>query len=197
MEKVKLEITGVFNSQTTSGAYTLILSEDMGRRKMPIIIGAFEAQSIIIELKNIKEKKFRPFPHDLFNNLAILHDINIIEVVVDKFDNGIFHAKIVCNQNGKISNIDSRTSDAIAIAIRAKCPIYTFETIISEAGIVLENEDNNTTKRQEKTEIQAKPKNTLSNVSKSELESKLEQAINEENYELASKIRDEIQKRKS
>ncbi len=196
MDKIKLEIVGLSYSQTQSGAYALVLSETKGNRRLPIIIGGFEAQAIAIELE--KMTPTRPLTHDLFKNFAVSFQINIQEVNIYKLEEGIFYSKIVCEKDGEISEIDARTSDAIAIGVRFECPIYTSEAILSSAGILLdessldENDDFleevlDETSENESIEVQ----------SIEDLELQLAEAIENEDYELASKIRDEIKKRKA
>lgn len=194
MNKIKLEIVGLSYSQTQSGAYALVLSEVDGNRRLPIIIGGFEAQAIAIELE--KMVPTRPLTHDLFKNFATTFNIQVKEVVIYNLVEGIFYSKLVCELNGEVTEIDARTSDAIAIGVRFKCPVYTFENILSSAGILLdetsEGLDEELFSESEETE---EPADTISSVSLEELENQLNQAIANEDYELASKIRDEINKR--
>ncbi len=194
MDKIKLEIVGLSYSQTQSGAYALVLSEVGGKRRLPIIIGGFEAQAIAIELE--KMVPTRPLTHDLFKSFAVSFNIQIKEVVIYNLQEGIFYAKLVCEKDGQISDIDARTSDAIALAVRFNCPIYTFENILSSAGILsdefMDEEDDD--KEEEKTTA---PENQFSALSTDELQEQLQNAIDIEDYELASKIRDEITKREA
>lgn len=197
MQKVKLEIIGLSYSQTQSGAYALVLSEVEGLRRLPIIIGGFEAQAIAIELENMTPS--RPLTHDLFKNFADSFNITIKEIIIHNLKEGVFYSKLICKSNGNEIEIDARTSDAIALAVRFKSDIYTYESILSSAGIRLDQEEI----EEEESKVLAEGKQTvgeqdkLSSLSISDLEAKLEQAIEEENYELASKIRDEINKRTS
>jgi len=193
MEKIKLEIVGLSYSQTQSGAYALVLSETDGNRRLPIIIGGFEAQAIAVELENMTPT--RPLTHDLFKNFATSFSINIKEVLIYKLNEGIFYSKLVCEKDGVISEIDARTSDAIAIGVRFNSPVYTYETILSSAGIMLEESE------LENDELIPEPTDSNSekpfeNVTVEDLEEQLNLAILDEDYELASKIRDEINKRK-
>jgi bifunctional DNase/RNase len=194
MNKIKLEIVGLSYSQTQSGAYALVLSEVEGNRRLPIIIGGFEAQAIAIELE--KMVPTRPLTHDLFKNFATTFNIQVKEVVIYNLVEGIFYSKLVCELNGEVTEIDARTSDAIAIGVRFKCPVYTFENILSSAGILLDetSEIGDEALFSESEEIET-PEDTISTVSLEELETQLNQAIANEDYELASKIRDEINKR--
>src|SRR5690606_16645261 len=135
MEKVELEIIGLSYSQTQSGAYALVLSEVGGKRRLPIIIGGFEAQAIAIELENMIPS--RPLTHDLFKNFAESFDISIKEVIIYKLKEGVFFSKLICEKDGKEIELDTRTSDAIAIAVRFKCKVYTYESILGSAGLRL------------------------------------------------------------
>ncbi|NVK66711.1 MAG: bifunctional nuclease family protein [Flavobacteriales bacterium] len=194
MNKIKLEIVGLSYSQTQSGAYALVLSEENGNRRLPIIIGGFEAQAIAIELE--KMVPTRPLTHDLFKNFATTFNIHVKEVVIYNLVEGIFYSKLVCEFNGEVTEIDARTSDAIAIGVRFKCPVYTFENILSSAGILLdETSEIGGDALFSESEEAEEPADTLSTVSIEELENQLNEAIANEDYELASKIRDEINKR--
>lgn len=194
MEKIQLKIVGLSYSQTQSGAYALVLSEMEGSRRLPIIIGGFEAQAIAIELE--KMVPTRPLTHDLFKNFATTFNIEVKEVVIYKLVEGIFYSKLICEQNGEVKEIDARTSDAIAIGVRFDCPVFTYETILSSAGIMLDE-----TEPEEEdffSEPEVKPeKDTIDSLSIEELKNQLNQAIANEDYELASKIRDEINRRNS
>ncbi|MGV6862351.1 MAG: bifunctional nuclease domain-containing protein [Putridiphycobacter sp.] len=190
MEKIEIKIVGLSYSQTQSGAYALVLAEKDGSRRLPIIIGGFEAQSIAIELENMKPS--RPLTHDLFTAFTDSFNVKIKEIVIYNLVEGVFYSKIVCDREGEIVEIDARTSDAIAIGIRAKCPVFTFEHILSSAGIQLENEGFENEEEEEFIENKEAEKE----VSLEELEQKLQDAIDNEDYEKASILRDEINKRK-
>lgn len=197
MKKIKLDIVGLSYSQTQSGAYALVLGEINGRRRLPIIIGSFEAQAIAIEIEKMTPS--RPLTHDLFKSLSSAFHITIQEIIIYNLVDGIFYAKLICTDGKKISEIDARTSDAIAIAVRFDCPIYTYEFILATAGIVIEgNEfvflDNIEQNQEEKT---ASPALNYSSLSDNELKEKLKDALSEEAYERAAKIRDELSRRKS
>lgn len=197
MEKLKLEIIGMSYSQSQSGAYALIMGEASGRRRLPIIIGGFEAQSIAIELEKMKPS--RPLTHDLFKNFAQHYSISIKEVVVDKFQEGVFFAKLVCDHNGKESEIDSRTSDAVALAIRFNCPIYTYEHIMKEAGIVMDDKEKDSGIADSESSSYGKKqqeKGSFDQYTINELYDMLKKSVDKEEYEKASEIRDEINKRK-
>ncbi|MES2630207.1 MAG: bifunctional nuclease family protein [Bacteroidota bacterium] len=186
MEKIKLNIVGLSYSQTQSGAYALLLAEEFGHRRLPIVIGGNEAQAIAIELEKMSPS--RPLTHDLFKRFATAFDIEIREVIIYNLVEGIFFAKMVCKQGDNVEEIDARTSDAIAIAVRFNCPIYTYEFILGSAGIILEDEKVSTEN--------PVPVEEDESTSLDELEQQLEEALANEDYELASRIRDEINKRK-
>lgn len=192
MEKIELKIIGLSYSQTQSGAYALVLSEKKGTRRLPIIIGGFEAQSIAIELEKMKPS--RPLTHDLFKTFAESFNVQIQEVLIYNLVEGVFYAKIICDREGETIEIDARTSDAIAIGIRSSCPVYTYEHILSSAGIQLEDEIEDGEQLEESEDI-AEDKNELAAASNEELEQLLQEAIQHEDYERASEIRDEINKR--
>ncbi|MCK4570156.1 MAG: bifunctional nuclease family protein [Bacteroidales bacterium] len=194
MDKIRLEIIGMSYSQSQSGAYALILGEHGGVRRLPIIIGGFEAQAIAVELEKMKPS--RPLTHDLFKNFAEHYNVFIKEVIIDKFLEGVFFAKLICLQGDSESEIDARTSDAVALAIRFRCPIYTYENIMSEAGIVMEDKAE---EMQDQDEEEINPESDseeFTSHTPEELEEMLQKAIKNEEYERASKIRDEIKNRK-
>jgi bifunctional DNase/RNase len=193
MEKIELKIIGLSYSQTQSGAYALVLAEKIGARRLPIIIGGFEAQSIAIELENMKPS--RPLTHDLFKSFVESFDVTISEVLIYNLVEGVFYAKIVCQKDGEVVEIDARTSDAIAVGIRAGCPVYTFEHILSSAGIQLEDEIEAEGPGQEEVVEEVAETNELKAASPDKLEEMLQQAIDQEDYERASEIRDELNKR--
>ncbi len=196
MKKIKLDIVGLSYSQTQSGAYALVLGEVNGRRRLPIIIGGFEAQAIAIEIEKMTPS--RPLTHDLFKSFAQLYSVTVQEVIIYNLVDGIFYAKLICSDGKKTSEIDARTSDAIALAVRFECPIYTYEFILASAGIVIEGNDfvfleNIDAPAEEKI---ATTSANYSSLTDEELKEKLQQAITDEAYEKAAKIRDEISKRK-
>ncbi len=200
MKKHKLEIIGLSYSQTQNGAYALVLGELNGKRRLPIIIGSFEAQAIAIELEKMKPS--RPLTHDLFKTFADAFNVIVKEVIIYNLVEGIFFAKLVCDNSGKEVEIDARTSDAIALAIRFKCPIYTFEFILSAAGIILEESEQPRSAAPEgKEKVEGKPPETsagkkiLSAINLKDLNKLLKAAIKQEAYEEASRIRDEIKSR--
>jgi hypothetical protein len=194
MEKIRLEIIGMSYSQSQSGAYALILGEKDGKRRLPIIIGGFEAQSIAIELEKIKTP--RPLTHDLFKTFAESFDIRILEVIINKFSEGVFYAVLICSDGKTEIEIDSRTSDAIALALRFGCPVYTYESIMVAAGILME-EDTESSKQDNPAEDENQIEETsFSEYSLNELTQMLQSAVENEEYEKASRIRDEIKRRK-
>ncbi len=191
MKKIELDIIGLSYTQTQSGAYALLLGEIEGERRLPVIIGAQEAQAIAIHLENIKPP--RPLTHDLFLNMAIGFNVNLVEVVILKLEEGLFYSELVMENSLTTIRIDARTSDAIALAIRFSCPIYTNEDILQKAGMYIDLDGK--TKKPKKTKAKKK-KNILKEKSMEELEKLMNKAIEEENYEKASLYRDEINIRK-
>jgi hypothetical protein len=198
MKKIKLDIVGLSYSQTQSGAYALVLGEVNGRRRLPIIIGSFEAQAIAIEIEKMTPS--RPLTHDLFKNFAQAYSIIIQEIIIYNLVDGIFYAKLICTDGKKVVEIDARTSDAIAMAVRFDCSIYTYEFILSTAGIVIEGNDfvylENMSDAAEEKAITPTASGYTS-LSTDELKSKLQEALTEEAYEKAAKIRDELNRRKA
>ena len=199
MKRVRLNIIGLSNSQTKSGAYALILGEENGERRLPIIIGAFEAQAIFVALeKDIKPP--RPLTHDLFKNFADSFNISLKEVIIHKIEDGVFYSSLICITKQGESIIDARTSDAIALAIRFNCKVLTYEDVLMKAGIIL---DKDLPKKQkpniEKTEDPDRPthKKSIKTIPIKALEAALEKAIKSENYEKAAQLRDELNKRKN
>lgn len=198
MKKVKLDIIGLSYSQTQAGAYALVLGEVKGKRRLPIIIGGFEAQAIAIQLEKMTPS--RPLTHDLFKNFADTFNIKLKEVIIYNLVEGIFYAKLICNDNEKEIEIDARTSDAIALAVRFECPISTFEFILSAAGIILEDQPKEgglpAIEEPAVKKVVEKDDKDITKKSTEELKELLKGAIDAENYERASRIRDELNKRK-
>tara|TARA_R110001592_G_scaffold58912_1_gene178727 strand:- start:1718 stop:2344 length:627 start_codon:yes stop_codon:yes gene_type:complete len=207
MEKIELEIIGLSYSQTQTGAYALVLGEKTGaKRRLPIIIGGFEAQAIAIELEAMTPS--RPLTHDLFKTFSDAYEIQVKEIIIYNLVEGIFYAKLITEKEGKEVEIDTRTSDAIALAVRFKCPISTYEFILSSAGIILdesvtsddtsdiENQINEIEDELSDSVSTPKPLN-YSDLTNEELSARLQSAIDHEDYEEASKIKEEIDKRNS
>jgi bifunctional DNase/RNase len=197
MDKIQLQILGI-SSGHTSTSYTLILEELNGPRKLPIIIGAFEAQAIAIEIEKIVP--VRPMTHDLIKSFASAFDISIKEILIHRLSEGVFYASIICTDGKEEKEIDARTSDAIALALRFKSPIYTYEAIMAEAGIILSEVEGEPKAASEtlSTETAVKPRKAsedLNTYSLEELDKMLDEALEVENYIMAAKIRDEIKKR--
>ena len=207
MKKIQLEILGLSSSQSQSGSFALILGEKNGNRRLPIIIGMFEAQSIAIQIEKISPN--RPLTHDLFKSFAEHVNIVIIEVVISDLKEGVFYSRIVCSDGATTFDIDARPSDAIAIGLRFGVPIFTVENVLSEAGIILsdldeaetdpDDEDEDDQDEDESSEPRAaktpEPRDPSGQVSSEELTKMLTQALEKEDYEKAAKIRDELNKR--
>ena len=200
MKKIKLEILGLSSSQSQSGSFALVLGEKEGNRRLPIIIGMFEAQAIAIEIEKITPN--RPMTHDLFKSFANSFHFHVDEIIISDLKEGVFFAKIICSDGLKKLEIDARPSDAIAIGLRFDAIISTYETILAEAGIVLTDEEEEEETKEIKTE--AKPKGKKETIKKSDdyknftlekLNDLLKDALDKEDYEKAAKIRDELSKR--
>ncbi len=208
MSLVRLKIKGISYSQTQNGAYALILNEVEGDRKLPIVIGAFEAQSIAIALeKEIKPP--RPLTHDLFKNFSDRFGIVIKQVIIHKLVDGVFYSSVICERKGVEEIIDARTSDAIALALRFNAPIFTYKTILDKAGIFLkfstkdkdeESDDSivvdEILQESETVEIDSGAGDGYREMTLEELHKELDKAVASEDYEKAAKLRDEISKRK-
>lgn len=198
MDKIRLDIVGLTSGQT-HGSYTLILGEETGERKLPIIIGSFEAQAIAIEIEKIVP--FRPMTHDLFVSFCKTFQVEVLDATIHTLQEGVFYSKISCRQDGKTYEIDTRTSDAIALAVRFKCPIFTTPEIMNSAGILIDEEED------EQSPVRAARPNTPDQpgarsgddykiMSLNDLEELLEKALKVEDYAKAAAIRDEINQRK-
>lgn len=208
MSLVRLNIKGISYSQTQNGAYALILNEVGGERKLPIVIGAFEAQSIAIALeKEIKPP--RPLTHDLFKNFSDRFEIVVKQVIIHKLVDGVFYSSLICERDGIEEIIDARTSDAIALALRFNAPIFTYKNILDKAGIYLKVEERQKEKEEKKEEeiisdellkeeieMTSEDSSDYKKMSLEELKELLSQAVAKEDYEKAARIRDEISKRK-
>jgi len=194
MKRVKLKVTGISYSQTQSGAYALILNEENGERRIPIIIGGFEAQAIVIKLENLDPP--RPLTHDLFKKFADEFNIAVIEVMIYKLEEGVFFSKLLCNNGEKEYSIDSRTSDAVALALRFGCPIYITEEILEKAGITVSSSDAENSVSNETDNVFTHDSGKYSSYSDEELYKMIDDSVKTEEYERAASIRDEIEKRK-
>lgn len=206
MKKIKLDIVGLSYSQTQSGAYALVLGEVSGNRRLPIIIGSAEAQAIAVEIEKMTPS--RPLTHDLFKTFVQSYDITITEVLIYNLVDGVFFAKITTEYDHELKEFDARTSDAVALAVRFNCPIYTYEFIMASAGIIIESNDfaflENITSPpteaideiNEKQTVPTQVPSPYSSLTKEQLESTLQKAIETEKYEVAARIRDEIERRK-
>jgi bifunctional DNase/RNase len=194
MKRVKLKVMGISYSQTQSGAYALILIEENGDRRIPIIIGGFEAQAIVIKLENLDPP--RPLTHDLFKKFADEFNITVIEVMIYKLEEGVFFSKLVCNNGVKEYSIDSRTSDAVAIALRFGCPIYITDEILKKAGITVNSPENELSSVNEVENFFEPETTKYDTFSDEELYKMIDEAIKTEDYERAAAVRDEISKRK-
>ncbi|MAD96501.1 MAG: hypothetical protein CMB99_04155 [Flavobacteriaceae bacterium] len=203
MSLIQLNIKGISYSQTQTGAYALVLSESGGQRTLPIIIGAFEAQSIAIALeKEIRPP--RPLTHDLFKSFADTFSIFVKEVVIHKLVDGVFFSSLICIREGEEQTIDARTSDAIALAVRFDAPIFTYENILDKAGVYLKVEEEMaleplSSEEGDEALVELSPTDTeedrLSGLTMAQLQKELEKAVIDEDYEMAAKIRDEIDRR--
>ncbi len=203
MRKISLDIVGLQPSVTQTHSYAVVLSERTGNRRLPIIIGAFEAQAIAVAVEKMLPN--RPLTHDLFKNALDTFRIDLQEVIISNLLDGVFYAKLICEKDGQVIEIDSRTSDALAMAVRFNCPIYTYEFILEAAGVVLEEPEETATGSQASKAKPAKSittggrssdsKGQLSHLSMDELNRMLEEVLQNEDYEQAALIRDEIKKR--
>lgn len=200
-EKVKLKVQGLTNSQMQSGAYALILSED-GPRRIPVIIGVAEAQSIAVALEGLRPP--RPLTHDLFIRFASAYQISLQEVLIYKFEDGVFYSEMVFSDGADEVRIDSRTSDAIAIAIRMHCDIYTYESIVQKCGIVLDEREMADEMEDpllapylnpEEFDDNTKLQEWLRLLQRNEIEERMEKAIRDENYENAKMYKEELMRR--
>jgi bifunctional DNase/RNase len=188
---VELEIIALSHSVTQSQNYAVILGELEGNRRLPIVIGGYEAQAIAVVLERMTPN--RPLTHDLFKNALSSFGIEIKEIIINNLLDGIFYSQLICEKEGEVIKIDSRTSDALALAVRFSCPVYTYEFIMEAAGVVLEETEGELKKQSVQKD---KSQKSFSSYSTDELEKLLKKVLEEENYEKAAHIRDEINKRK-
>ena len=194
MNKVSLEIIGLTYSESSTGAYVLILGDKNSQRRLPIVIGSAEAESIAVGIE--KHKNGRPHTHDLFLRFAHEFGVEIMEVVINRFRDGVYYAMLVCKQGDDLTMVDARPSDAIAIAVRMGCEIYAYESVMEEAGIIMEDMEKENTDTNEESPInKGTSKTSLDLLDLNTLEELLQEAIDNEDYQKAAKIRDEINRR--
>lgn len=195
MKKIELEIIALSDSNSATNSYAVVLGEKHGNRRLPVIIGAFEAQAIAIELE--KMKPARPLTHDLFKNFADAFQLRLEEVVISDLKEGVFYSRLHCRNGSAYRDIDSRTSDALALAVRFKCPIYTYDQILDLGGIVFEA-DNEAEPHQTESQAPVQPANKHNYAANSDtdLHKMLNTALLNEDYEKAAQIRDELDRRK-
>jgi bifunctional DNase/RNase len=207
MKKIELDIVALSHSVTQSHNYAVVLGEQEGSRRLPIVIGGFEAQAIAVAMERMTPN--RPLTHDLFKNTLETFDIELKEVIINNLLDGIFYARLVCLKDGEEIEIDSRTSDALAMAVRFNCPIYTYEFILDAAGVILEDTEeedavtgstppatsSSSSSRRPRKRKSSGGGNTLASYTVEDLNKMLEEVLSEEDYERAAKIRDEIQRR--
>ncbi|MBN10201.1 MAG: hypothetical protein CMC80_01555 [Flavobacteriaceae bacterium] len=191
MSLVKLQVNRISNSQNQSGAYALILDEVDGKRKLPVIIGEFEAQSIAVALDDDIQLQ-RPFTHDLFRNFSTRFEIHIKRVIIQKLVDGVFYSSLICERDQIEEIIDSRTSDAISLALRFHAPIFAHENVLEKAAVVIDDKS-----LDKQTVNETKDTGDLHHLSVDELQARIQKALKKEEYELAVKLRDEIAKRES
>lgn len=198
MKKIELRIVALSHSVSQSNNYAVVLGEMIGLRRIPIVIGSFEAQAIAVAMEKMTPN--RPLTHDLFKQTLEAFKVELKEVIINNLLDGIFYARLICEREGEIIELDSRTSDAIALAVRFQCPIYTYEFILDTAGVELDESIQNDLDEESEDEVDVKPgkdkQSSLSTYSLESLQNMLLQVLEEENYEKAATIRDEIDKRK-
>lgn len=198
MKKIELRIVALSHSVSQSNNYAVVLGEMVGLRRIPIVIGSFEAQAIAVAMEKMTPN--RPLTHDLFKQTLEAFKVEIKEIIINNLLDGIFYARLICEREGEIIELDSRTSDAIALAVRFQCPIFTYEFIMDTAGVELDESTQTDIEEESDDEMEEKPgknkQSSLSTYSLESLQNMLLQVLEEENYEKAATIRDEIDKRK-
>lgn len=194
MKKIELEIIALSHSITQTHSYAVVLGEVNGLRRLPIVIGGFEAQAIAVALERMQPS--RPLTHDLMKNFMLAFNVDLHEIVINDLQEGIFYSKLLCSTDNDTVEIDSRTSDALALAVRFGCPIYTYEHILESAGIMMEDEDEKKKKEEVTVSSGGDDKSDLKNMSIEELQSLLNEVLEQEDYLRAIAIRDEISQRK-
>lgn len=192
MRRIELDIVALSHSMTQSHNYAVVLGERKGQRRLPIVIGSFEAQAIAVAMERMVPN--RPLTHDLFKSTLDTFDIQLKEVVINNLLDGIFYARLICVRDGELFEIDSRTSDAIAMAVRFECPIYTYDFILEAAGVVLEEQEDGSL-RAAQVEGGNLDSDSIETFSMDVLQTKLQEVLEAEDYEMAAKIRDEIKRR--
>ncbi|MGN6250003.1 MAG: bifunctional nuclease family protein [Ginsengibacter sp.] len=191
MKKIELEIVALSHSITQTHSYAVVLGEVNGLRRLPIVIGGFEAQAIAVALERMQPS--RPLTHDLMKNFMMAFNIDLHEIIINDLQEGIFYSKLICSSDKDTVEIDSRTSDAVALAVRFGCPIYTYDNILDSAGILMEEDDK---KKKVVVSHADESGDDLQKLSLSELESLLNEVLEHEDYIKAASIRDEINRRK-
>lgn len=191
--KIELEIVALSHSVAQSHSYAVVLGEKDGSRRLPIVIGAFEAQAIAVAMEGVLPN--RPLTHDLLRNMMDVFTVELKEIVINKLKDGIFYSKLICLRDNDVFEIDSRTSDALALSVRFNCPIYTFSDILEQAGIVLEEGSPEPERKKRRRSKPVEPERGLPEYSMDELEDLLQAALGEEKYERAAEIRDELNRR--
>ena len=194
MNKVNLEIVGLTYSESSTGAYVLILGDKLSQRRLPIVIGSAEAESIAVGIE--KHRNGRPHTHDLFLRFAKEFGVEVMEVVINRFRDGVYYAMLVCKQGDDLTMVDARPSDAIAIAVRAGCEIYAYEAVMEEAGIIMEDMEKPTANDEGGHINKVDASASLNLLNMEALEELLQDAIENEDYQKAAQIRDEINRRK-
>lgn len=194
MKRIELEIVALSHSITQTHSYAVVLGEVNGLRRLPIVIGGFEAQAIAVALERMNPS--RPLTHDLMKNFMLAFNVELHEVVINDLQEGIFYSKLVCSTENDTVDIDSRTSDALALAVRFGCPIYTYENILEQAGILMEDENKKKKNAPAEVSSEQAPGSDLKNMSLEELNSLLNEVLEQEDYIKAIAIRDEIKNRK-
>jgi bifunctional DNase/RNase len=191
MKKIELEIVALSHSITQTHSYAVVLGEVNGLRRLPIVIGGFEAQAIAVALERMQPS--RPLTHDLMKNFMLAFNIDLHEIIINDLQEGIFYSKLICSSDKDTVEIDSRTSDAVALAVRFGCPIYTYDNILESAGILMEEDDK---KKKVVVSHNDEGNDDLKKMSLSELEALLNEVLEHEDYIKAASIRDEINRRK-
>ena len=194
MKKIELEIVALSHSITQTHSYAVVLGEVNGLRRLPIVIGGFEAQAIAVALERMQPS--RPLTHDLMKNFMMAFNVDLHEVIINDLQEGIFYSKLVCSTDNDTVEIDSRTSDAVALAVRFGCPIYTYDNILDSAGILIEDDEKKTKSTGSVSQTDSGTRDDLKKLSLQELETLLSEVLEQEDYIKAIAIRDEMKTRK-